>query len=284
MEGWVSQFCVLGILHLLVLALVPLVNSKIVEKHKGHELSLKFTSSQFHQNCSFQLFFNNSLFDNNGTSVHSSIFTPRRFNRTHVNSEDVFGTLIVHLRIQPIHKSDAGLFNCSFQCPDSRETQHYSVKVIFPPKLKNCSWTVDTRVQHEGLTDYSKLDCSSIAGYPVGTVLCYTQDSGVPDAHLPLLSSGVQYIKTTFWLPDNLLVSCCSVSDRYQKKFNKCTDFVFPQITPTITPHSTLKIANPPKDSVQSNSKSSSRVLGLQTNICACLFCCCCYYMFGLCK
>ena len=206
-------------------------------KHSRHvklqdNIILKFVASGFHKNCSFKLYHDNVVFNNNGSAVINSRnnLTTEQYRLPEVEGEHIFGHLEVRLEIISATFSDEGHYRCSFVCPDSEIHQSYFLKVLYPPGPANCSWVEDKSlllVQHATLNERDVLRCSASSGFPKSNIICYADQSEGTQLYAPVQMWGRHQLHALFAIRRHFSnVACCSVSEKYHKKQDICQDFI----------------------------------------------------------
>ena len=180
--------------------------------------------------CSFQLFYNDILYNDNGMIIESQHFPQERASRSLMTNKTVFGYLSVHLRIQTIQPSDTGKYTCTFHCKEFDISQSYILRLYYPPSHANCSLQDTTIPIGEGRElQLSSVSCNAAGGYPTGSINCFSYEDSEIVAHSTQESSIAEngMISAEFWMKRSasLHVFCCSRSSIFDKTSASCEDF-----------------------------------------------------------
>ena len=200
--------------------------------NQGEEVVIKYFSPS-DASCTYALSFTRIGEDPQALPAHIIL-----------RKEKVFESLHLLLTIRSAQSTDAGLYTCNFFCNKSHVTQDYNLKVIYPPLKVNCSWVggKDLHFNTSGHPNHTALRCApAFTGFPEGNVLCYSRTDKAITAYLAVYFAG----ETALFLIKSVSeVSCCSVSEKFPKNWQSCSDFVYtfssPEITTSPAPTSTV--------------------------------------------
>lgn len=208
--------------------------NRIVYGRGGYDIEFDFLAVS-HSDCSYALLYNGLIFHANDTSVPSTNYPPSKFNRTSIDGQRIFSYQIVTLRLQNLNIRDSGRYTCSVTCPTSAEIQQYQLVVISPPSPASCEWL------SAGLSPLgdTTLLCSTVQGYPRGSIVCYTWTCGragsFTGVFYPTFMTGHSRQEAFFLIEDTSCTECCSYSERFQKTRDNCHDFIYTPLNRAIT-------------------------------------------------
>ena len=265
-------------MQLLILVLL-LCSSSCAEEHEleankhdrklnateGDKLHLKYILPTFGEDCKYQLSYNNETFHVNGLSKSSSNYPHKKHVRSTINSENVFGFIVISFTLDSINFEESGKYLCMFICGDYYQTYfyEYDITVYKPPGPANCRW------KHTFPDDweypFSVLACQADNGHPGAFINCYTSDNEDALAHAPINTENGNVLSSWFLLDRHAEIRCCSVSQVFKKTFETCVDFPPGSSSSPQTPQSTYYLPTRISHSVDSNSEASCQVDVTQT-------------------
>lgn len=213
----------IGIAEFLLVLLVSLSVSQLVHQEiEDKNLMISFLLERYNEKCPFQIKRNNDvIFDN-------EMLTEKYISELHSRASVWVGNthngkIIVHLFLEPVLRSDKGLYVCVFECPDDIQSRSFELEVFYPPGPAVCQWVKDP-------LKYLKfaLQCEAQSGNPPGKIVCidFEDEHTLCDAD-PLEYVTQEGIDVAFLnISREKNVSCCSVSDMFPKSSSTCHDFL----------------------------------------------------------
>ena len=198
-----------------------------------------FSYERFNDNCSFQIKRNNDVIFHNERL--SEKYNSELQNRASVLVKKYHsGYIMVHFCLEPLRRSDKGLYGCVFECPDDIRSESCELDVMYPPGPAECKWVKRLATFFE-----FKLQCVAQTGNPPGTIVCLDSESKQTSFDSRPLKSVTQKEIDVIFLRISLEqnVSCCSVSRIFPKSPSTCNDFQ--TISETVSPQSNKQDNHP---------------------------------------
>lgn len=188
------------------------------------DIFIRFITPGSKDSCSYNLSFGDSKFTADGIHSSSERYPGEHILRTTFFVDNVFGYILVVIRLKQIKPSDAGVYNCKFVCVSHNSSQHILLRVYYPPEPAVCEWH-NARLAEVNPAGFSVLQCKAKNGYPKAGIICYSMNEEKTLAHTPLSLSGIRELTATFWFKREINISCCSVSRKFKKARGHCADY-----------------------------------------------------------
>ena len=226
--------CVRPKFHLAPLFLIALGNIQlfslaraiIFHESEGGYVLLRFQFTET-EKCTFKLFYNNFLFNDNGAGQITNNYDTEKHQRTLVQTFKTLTLFTLSVKINDLRISDTGEYLCYFACQDISFTKQYKLLIHYPPKQASCYWTDDQGEKSSNSADLSSLHCKAKRGLPPGKIVCYSRyDYGTKLFQPVDIESKSDEILARFWLRKDSNIRCCSENYRFPKKYDFCKDFL----------------------------------------------------------
>ena len=225
-------------------------------------MKYKFSGSE---RCGYQLFYNNILFNNNGTRLFPDNYIPGKHQRTHIHALSSYTSLTVSIGIQYLKITDAGRYSCHLLCRNSSQASHYRLHVHYEPAPASCFWPEFSH-QHSSSKSLTALECSAKRGIPPGKIVCYSKQHYGKRLYNPVrLPSFPEELRVRFWLKTDFDIRCCAQGYHRLKTYRTCSDFIF-----SVRQKNTFN-NNPNNKASGDNEEGSPLIIGGTSTIKPCL-------------